>query len=169
MPVQLVVATAEQEPVVANLMELYAHDFSEIADLHLNANGRFGYPPLPLYWQESNRYPFLITVDGQLAGFVLVKQGSEVSGDKAVWDVAEFFIARGHRRHGVGMNAAHEVWRKFPGRWEVRVTPRNQAGRAFWQRAIAAFMGVTVQSAARQIKGKNWHVFSFDTALAKSH
>lgn len=167
MQVNVIEASADQEPVLANLIELYAHDFSEISDLQLDANGRFGYPPLPLYWQERTRHPFLVTVDGKLAGFVLVKKGSEVSGDETIWDVAEFFIVRGYRRHGIGMSVAQEVWRKFSGRWEVRVTERNQAGLAFWERAIAAFTGTQVTAAARSINNKIWRVFSFDTKSTK--
>ena len=167
MQVEVSAATADHAPVLANLLELYAHDFSELADLRLNADGRFGYAPLPLYWQESNRYPFLVKVDAALAGFVLVKKGSAVSGAETVWDMAEFFIVRGHRRQGIGMRVAHEVWRKFPGPWEVRVTERNQAGQAFWQRAIAAFMGMAIEAAVNEVNGKSWHVFSFETGPAR--
>ena len=95
--------------------------------------------------------------------------GSEVSGDENVWDVAEFFILRGYRRHGVGMRVAHELWRRFPGHWEVRVTERNRAAHTFWIRAIAFFMGFIVEASVRDINSKTWHVFSFDTGLAKSN
>ncbi len=169
MQIEVVAATADQQPILANLLELYAHDFSEITELNLDSNGRFGYPPLPLYWQEAIRYPFLVKVDDTLAGFVLVKKGSHVSGDENVWDVAEFFIVRGYRRHGVGMRVAHEIWTRFPGRWEVRVAERNRAGQAFWSRAVASFMGITVEGSVGDIDSKRWHVFSFDTRLAKSN
>src|SRR6185369_9386659 len=118
MHVEIIPALPEQEPVLANLLELYAYDFSEFMDLKLGADGRFGYKHLPLYWQAANRFPFLIMVDGDLAGFVFVHRGSQVSGDEDIWDVAEFFIVRGYRRLRVGMKAAHEVWKKFPGKWE---------------------------------------------------
>lgn len=166
MHVEVVIATADQKPILANLLELYAHDFSEISTLRLNSEGRFGYAPLPLYWRESNRYPYLVKVDDTLAGFVLVKKGSEVSGDEKVWDVAEFFIVRGYRRHGIGMRSAHEVWRAFPGRWEVRVTEANRAGQAFWSRAVASFMGRTIEASVCEINHKTWLVFSFDTRLS---
>ena len=169
MQVNVVAATANQQSVLANLLELYAHDFSEISELQLNPDGRFGYEPLPLYWQEPQRHPLLVWVDGYLSGFVLVKQGSELSGDAKVWDMAEFFIVRGYRRHGVGLQVAHAVWRKFPGRWEVRVTEKNRAGQAFWRRAVAAFMGEPVEAVVSEIKQKLWHVFSFDTAGAKAN
>src|ERR1700732_3731876 len=97
---ELIPATPDQGSILANLLELYAHDFSEFHDLELGADGRFGYNSLPLYWRESNRNAFLVRLDGKWAGFVLVKGGSEISGDETIWDMAEFFIVRGHRRRG---------------------------------------------------------------------
>jgi hypothetical protein len=41
--------------IVANLLELYAHDFSEFHPLELGADGRFGYRHLPLYRSERDR------------------------------------------------------------------------------------------------------------------
>lgn len=162
MNVKVIAAAPDQEPILANLIELYAHDFSEIADLQLNADGRFGYAPLPLYWQESNRHPFLVTANDKLAGFALVKQGSEITGDEDVWDMAEFFIARGYRRHGAGKIVAHEIWRNFPGRWEVRVVEQNRGGLAFWNHAVASFTGAQVAASVRRINNKTWHIFSFN-------
>jgi predicted acetyltransferase len=43
-----------------------------------------------------------VKVDDSVAGFVLVKRGSEVSGDQDVWDMAEFFVMREFRRQGIG-------------------------------------------------------------------
>jgi hypothetical protein len=54
--IEIIPSLPEQEPVLANLLELYAHDFSEFIDLELGADGRFGYEHLPLYWKESSRY-----------------------------------------------------------------------------------------------------------------
>jgi len=124
--IEIITATIEQESVLANLLELYAYDFSEFSEIRIKADGRFGYPLLPLYWQEPNRFPFLVKVDGNLAGLALIKQGSEISGDPLSWDVAEFFIMRGYRKHGVGRQVAHQIWQKFPGQWEIRVMPLRQ-------------------------------------------
>jgi predicted acetyltransferase len=159
--IEVLPATTEQEPVLANLLELYAHDFSEFSDLKIGVDGRFGYEPLPLYWRESNRFPFLVRANGDLAGFVLVQQGSQVSGAGEIWDVAEFFVLRGYRRHGVGLRVAHDVWRMLTGSWEVRVTDRNLVARAFWQRAVSEFTGVPAESDLTEVAGKRWHVFSF--------
>jgi hypothetical protein len=65
--IEVTPAAPEQEPVLANLLELYGHDFSEFQDLDLGADCRFGYKGLPLYWSEPDRHPFLTTVAGRLA------------------------------------------------------------------------------------------------------
>src|SRR5437870_8066717 len=92
--VEIIPALEEQEPILANLLELYAHDFSEFNDLELGADGRFGYKHLPLYWLEPNRHPFLVKVNSKIAGLVLVKRGSEISANGMIWDMAEFFVVR---------------------------------------------------------------------------
>ena len=113
--------------------------------------------PLSLYWIEPDRHPFLILVSGQLAGLALVKK------DKNTWDMAEFFVVRAHRRTGIGTEAAHVVWRMFPGPWKVRVMDSNPAALEFWGRAIAAFLGSPVES---ERLGERWRQFSFESQRA---
>ena len=161
--VEIIPAPAEQEPVLANLLELYAHDFSEFVDLEIGPDGRFGYEPLSLYWKEAGRHPFLIKAGGTLAGFALVGEGSAISGDDQVRDMAEFFIIRGRRRLGIGMKAAQALWGRFPGKWEIRVREQNRGAKEFWAGAITAFTGRTIPPAAFQKKGVLWQVFSFQS------
>jgi predicted acetyltransferase len=164
--VEIIPALKTQEPILANLLELYAHDFSEFIDLKLGADGRFGYEHLPLYWKEASRHPFLIMVNGHLAGFVFVRRGSEISNYTDVWDMAEFFIVRGYRRHGIGTEVAHQIWRKFPGQWEVRIIDRNQQAKGFWGRAIGEFLGRPINPTPFLKNGEGWHVFSFESKRA---
>jgi predicted acetyltransferase len=159
---ELIPAAPEDESTIGNLLELCAHDFSEFHQVELDANGRFGYNRLPLYWIEPGRYPFLIKVDGRLAGLVLIKRGSEISDDQAVWDVGEFFVVRAYRRRGIGMNIAHNLWKSFPGRWEVRVMQSNCAALKFWQHAIATYTGGEIRPALFKKNGDCWRVFAFE-------
>jgi predicted acetyltransferase len=162
--IELVLAVPEQEAVLSNLLELYAHDFSDFHPLELGADGRFGYQPLPLYFTDPDRYPFLIKVDGRLAGFALVTKGSGVSERAAVWDVAEFFVVRAYRRKGIGVTAAHEMWKRFPGWWEVRVMQANRTALIFWERAIATFNNQQAIHPTRIEKnGECWYVFAFES------
>ena len=161
-------APREDESVLANLLELYSHDFSEFYDIDLGRDGRYGYKHLPSYWSDPGRHPFLVEIDDKLAGFVLVKRGSDVSGDPDVWDMAEFFVVRRYRRRGLGLRVAHDIWTRLPGRWEVRVMPENQAAHAFWERAIRTFTNDAVASVSVEKDGKRWEVFAFDAAAGRS-
>lgn len=161
--IEVVPAAAEQAPILANLLQLYAHDFSKFHHVEIGADGRFVYNHLPLYWSEPGRHPFLVWVDGKLAGFVLVKKGSEVSGNANRWDMAEFFVLRAYRRRGVGTRIAHEVWKRFPGVWDVRVMQSNVTAFNFWKRAIAEFTGENIEAVPFEKEGESWMVFSFES------
>jgi predicted acetyltransferase len=158
---QVVPAALEQEPLLANLLELYCHDMSEFIDLELRADGRFHYPWLRHYWQEEGRYPYLVRVDGQPAGVVLVSRGSRISGDADVWDMAEFFIVRKYRRLGLGRQAARLVWSERPGKWEVRVLVQNAPAVRFWEAATGGCSATRTQVTSAEAPEKRWHVFSF--------
>jgi predicted acetyltransferase len=158
---QVLPALPGEQPIMANLLEFYIHDFSEFRKMELGPEGRFGYPNLPLYWQEPGRHPLLVRMEGQLTGFALVRRGSEVSKNESVWDMAEFFVLRGYRGRGIGTEIAHEIWRQFPGTWEVRVMPSNRTAHRFWQRAITRFKGKITHSRRVEMAGESWRLFSF--------
>ena len=159
--IEVVPAAPEQQQTVANLLELYAHDFSEFHEVELGEEGKFGYPDLPLYWSEPDRHPFLVRIDGKWAGVILVKRESQDPTNKTAWDMVEFFVVRRYRRRGVGTAIAHEVWRRFPGPWQIRVMQANVSAHHFWERAIAAFAGDALHSSLIEKNGEHWHLFSF--------
>jgi predicted acetyltransferase len=161
--IELVSASLEQQPILADLLELYVHDFSEFHPIELGEDGGFRYPGLHLYWSESTHLPFLIAIDDKFAGFALVRKGSRLSGDPNVWDMAEFFVLREYRRCGAGTRIAHEAWRRFPGKWEVRVMQANVSAHEFWERAIAAFTGQAIHSSGFEKNGVSWRFFSFES------
>ena len=158
---EVVPAAREMEPVLANLLEFYVYDFSEFIDVAVEPDGRFHYPSLSSYWQDDNRFPFLVKVDGDLAGVVLIAGGSLITGDSEVWDMAEFFIMRRYRRRRIGVAVAHQVWRRFPGPWEVRVIESNTPALAFWKAAVSGFTGRTEEGYSIEQGGKLRRVFAF--------
>ena len=161
--IEVIPAAPEQEAVLGNLLELYIHDFRELREVDLGPNGRFGYRLLPLYWSDPARHPFLVRIDGKLAGFALVKRGSEVSENETVWDMAEFFVIRGYRRRGFGTQITHELWRRFPGLWEIRVMQSNVRACQFWRRAISMFTGEAVHPVPVKKGEEYWELFSFES------
>ena len=161
--IQLIPASRAQKPVLANLLELYTHDFCDFLDLELGPDGRFGYRELDLYWSDHDRHPFLVYVDQKLAGFVLVRAMRNQSNAAIGWDMAEFFILRSHRRRGIGTEVAHEVLARFRGAWGIRVMVSNQAAYHFWFHVIEGFVGAEVAATHLRWGGKDWHSFSFES------
>src|SRR5579863_8835348 len=158
-------ASLDQKPIVANLLQLYVHDFSEFIACPIGPDGRFGYTDLDLYWTDPQRFPFLIYVDQELAGFLLV-QGIP-RADTALWDMSEFFILRGYRRRSIGNRAACEAFARFPGSWQVRVMESNAPACAFWNRAVRAFAGQAVARDQASAGGRRWNLFSFHSPPAE--
>jgi len=156
---------ADERGLLANLLELYLHDMSEIyAQVELGADGRFGYPRLDSYWTErALRFPFLIRSEGKVKGFALAQRGSPASDDPEVFDVAEFFVLRSQRRSGVGELAARLLWERLPGSWIVRVAERNRGGLPFWTRVIESYAGNAVSQRLRGDEPNRVRIFAFDT------
>jgi predicted acetyltransferase len=155
--------TIEQSSVLENLVQLYVYDFTDYVPMSLGPDGRYEYSQLPLYWTDGERYPFIVKVDGRLAGFALVKKGSDFSGDRSVWDMAEFFILRCERRRGTGYAVAAHIWRRFAGPWEVRVVPNNGRAFEFWENSIARFLGRLVEPVRVERGDESRYLFLFES------
>jgi predicted acetyltransferase len=151
--ITLEVATPEQKPVLENLFQLYTHDFSDFwggrEDGELQEDGRFPqYVALDSYWTAANRTPLFVRTEGFLAGFALINDVSH-SGLPVDHAVAEFWIARKHRRFGVGLAAAVKILGHRPGQWEMAVARANTAALPFWRRVAAEVAGPVVEEIDR--------------------
>ena len=163
--IALEVATPETASLLANLLELYVHDLSDIFRIEVGADGRFGYDKLPLYWSEpEKRFPFLIRAGGQLAGFALATRGSPATDDPEHLDVAEFFVLRSYRRTGIGRQAARLLWDRIPGHWVVRVSEANRAGTPFWRATVEQYTRGAFSESTRSGSPHDWRVFTFASA-----
>jgi predicted acetyltransferase len=159
---QLIVAGPEHQPVLANLLELYTHDFSEFVEIDVGEDGRFGWSQLALYWSDLDRRPFLARFDNRWAGFALVNRESE---DSQIWDMAEFFVLRRFRRRGIGTELAEDVWRRCPGKWQIRVMENNVPARSFWRASIERFTGKEAKMVRFQAEKTIWNVFSLESPV----
>lgn len=134
-------AGRDRRQTLVNLFQLYAHDFSEQwfdrPEGELDEEGRLeAYGYMDKYWSEPNYEAMLIRADGRLAGFVMVNDYSH-SGLPLDYAIAEFFVARKHRRHGVGKTAAMAIIGAHPGLWELAVARRNTGAQPFWRKIAA--------------------------------
>ncbi|MDB4987429.1 MAG: hypothetical protein JWN04_2607 [Myxococcaceae bacterium] len=154
-----------QSPILLNLVELYAHDFSEHVPLELKPSGRFDVPLGDSWWTAEGHHPFFIRWNEKLVGFALVRRGSRISGAADVMDVAEFFVVRGVRRKKIGASVAHALFKAFPGRWELRVRQTNVAALKFWSRAVEAWSGRPADCTPFSANNVDWHVLHVDSSV----
>jgi len=129
-------ASSKERELLENLAQFYYHDFSEVLEMYVDDDGRFGDVDLTPYWVDDWRHPFLLRVDEKIAGFALISERSKITGKSGVFDVTEFFVLRRFRRQGVGRAAAFAAFDRFGGPWEVRQREENPNATAFWRRAI---------------------------------
>ncbi|OGO29854.1 MAG: hypothetical protein A2136_05350, partial [Chloroflexi bacterium RBG_16_54_11] len=147
-------ATVTERPILRHLMELYQYDFSEFDGADTGPLGLYDYPYLDHYWVEAERSPFLVRVGANLSGFVLVARYNYLTGAKDCWVMAEFFVMRKYRRHGVGEHVARYILDQFPGAWQVGQITENQAASAFWRKVIARYTHGSFHEYA--LDNENW-------------
>src|ERR1700759_4873582 len=70
--IELKQAEKTDHQLIVNLMQFYNYDFSEWIPLSFADDGFFAIRPKLDYFASSTTIPFLILVDAQIAGFVIV-------------------------------------------------------------------------------------------------
>ena len=127
-------ATPEQEGLVCGLLSAY------LAELDVQST----YPYLSFYWQEPERFPYVIAADDEIVGFALVR---EVGTDPS-FEMAEFYVMPGHRRVGIGRKAVWELFAIHRGSWQVNAMPSSAEAQAFWASVLSANSCLRNSSAA---------------------
>ena len=114
-----------------------------------------------VYWQEKDRYPFILSYKKELIGFVLInKIGSSQEID---WNMGEFFISKKFQKKGIGQYVAFECFNQFPGTWEVMVLPGNEPAYRFWRTIIKRYTQNHFQEYSRihPFRNENRNIFKF--------
>lgn len=155
-------ARADEQAIIANLLQLYVYEFSASLAIDVGDDGRFPWDGLEEYWNDDTLHPFLFKTGTKLAGFALVQRISVVTGDPNVWDMEDFFVVERYRRNGIGKAVMSRIFREFSGRWEIRVLAGNDRALSFWRHVISAQCAATVEPARTQINGRAFDVFAFE-------
>ncbi|REE88942.1 putative acetyltransferase [Paenibacillus taihuensis] len=151
----------EDKTVLYNLIQLYRYDSSEFDGHILNNHGLYVYRYFDHQWTDEYRRPLIVTVDGEIAGFVLVsldiqQDYMKLSTAEKTNAISDFFIMRKYRRKGVGSTVADLLFNKFPGMWEVRQTAANQPAYLFWKQVLSKYSNNEVYQESF-IDNEKWH------------
>lgn len=148
-------ANIDDRPILRHLMELYQYDFSEFIGTDVTPFGLYDYFYLDHYWVAPERSPFLVRVEGKLAGFVLVSRYNYLTGEKDAWVISEFFIMRKYRHQGAGEHVARWIFDHHQGAWQVSEMNENQAAITFWRKVIGRYTHDNYEE--HILKNEHWH------------
>ncbi|MCU0119937.1 GNAT family N-acetyltransferase [Pseudomonas sp. B2M1-30] len=137
--IELLAAQRDELDTIENLMQFYLYDFSEWLPLKLAEHGFFRVQFKDDYWRLPATRPFLIRVDGELAGFVTVDDHIHIEG--AEYNIGYFFISRKFRGQGVAQFVISALLSRFPGRWQIFHIDANVPARRFWAGLIPVLSG----------------------------
>lgn len=137
MRLQVTPAGESECPIIKHLVLYYVYDMSEYMKWNCNHEGKWdGCDDLPDYWEKADHAPYLIRVDGNIAGFALVRPFPEEPGRN---EIAEFFVARKFKNQGVGRQSAFQLFDAYPGQWLVRVLAGNEGALRFWGKIVPEY------------------------------
>lgn len=169
---KLILASIHDYPIIQNMAQFYVYDMSRYCgviseDWACPKDGLYERFDFKNYFEDPTRKAFLVYVEKELAGFVLLNQ---VGTSKATeWNMGEFFILAKFQGKGVACQVAEQLWKTHPGHWEVSVIPQNSHALAFWSKTIANF---TNQAYSNEIKKVDYdpdhpsrYIFTFNTKL----
>lgn len=132
--VRLERATVDDKPLLRALLSEYLAELRRMEgkqDIRDDL-GHVPYRYFDAYWRDPARVPFGIWLNGEIAGFCLLRDTGET------WQIAEFYVMPPARHEGVGAAAVQAL--KEYCLEEVRyrtieacVLPANLPGLAFWR------------------------------------
>jgi predicted acetyltransferase len=166
MEIEVLHATAQDKPALQRLMQFYLYDFSEFLNLEMGDNGVFMEGILDSYFSgNETRTPYLIKVNGKLAGFILVSDQVILEESKGAKCIKEFFVMRRYRRAGIGRIALKNLLDSAPSAWEVRVVANNQPAIHFWMAALHQLTNGNFSR--RDLNDEQWKgpVFTFQNGI----
>lgn len=168
--ISIVSAALNDYPTIQNMARFYVYDLSRECgfiskEWAIPKNGLYESFDFKNYFEDPTRKAFIIKVNNELAGFVLLDQiGTSLDIN---WNMGEFFILGKFQGTGVGRQVAHQIWNMYPGSWEISVIPENKQALTFWRKAISSFTDGEYSEEIKVVDydpdQPNRYIFNFNT------
>ena len=139
MDIALHLMSVDEKYLLIRLMELYNYEFSVYSNDDINEYGYYGYDHIDDYWNEEGRFPYLIRVDGKIAGFALICPHCNYCKEERARSIGEFFVMLKYRRKGIGIKVATQLFNKHRGLWEICYWKNNLLAKQFWEKVVEKY------------------------------
>lgn len=127
---------SKENHIFKNLQLCYECEFAPITKTNMTVHADYDQAEIASHW-APNYSLYLFYHKAIPVGFCVVNHQSMLDGRTNVNDIAEFFIVPLFRKSGLGIYFATQIFRLFPGEWEVRQLPElEHTARKFWLKVI---------------------------------
>ncbi len=131
------------------IQDVYGEYLESLSDLNtgffsvLGADGPREEQIFASWFSSDHSHPLLIAKGLDPVGFALVTRPLVGAAGEApaTFQMSEFFVRKPHRLAGIGRSAAHLIFDRFAGEWEVVEYTRHTGAVAFWRRVIGPYCG----------------------------
>jgi predicted acetyltransferase len=168
--IEIINATIDDYPIIQNMARFYVYDLSRYCghdsiDWSMPEDGMYESTDFKNYFEDNDRKAYLIKVNDELAGFVLINKMA--ISPHTDWNLGEFFIISRWQNKGIGERVANYIWDHHIGIWEISVIPENKKSIRFWEKAISNYTENRFKSEIKQVD-YDYHqpkriIFTFDS------
>lgn len=141
MPTQFAVTPArpEDQSLLERLVQFYLYDTSVCVEADLESTGVYSAPLLYTNGSASKQSPFVLRLGLVPIGFALISKHSYFNTPFNGHCCDALFVLRRHRRQRFGQMAAHSLFARFPGPWEIAAPANNPPAQSFWRAVVDRF------------------------------
>lgn len=129
---------AKDKDLLFSINQKYLYEMTNFYEDEMDEHGNYGYGHFEEYFTDPNRLAYFILDDEVLVGFAMLCPYSNI-GREPDYIMAEFTIFPAYRRKHYAMDAANEILKRHPGKWEIKYNEKNDKAKKLWTSVTAPF------------------------------
>lgn len=136
-----------------NLFNYYLYELSAYSREDIGTEGTFEMEDISPYYRDERLYPYFITFNEKIVGFILVTSPPYVA-EEVDYSVQELFVLPKYRGTNIAKDAVIQNFKLYSGRYEVGMFKSNIKAVKFWTKMISALeIPVFVEDGFIEIEG----------------
>ncbi|MCM3132721.1 GNAT family N-acetyltransferase [Paenibacillus polysaccharolyticus] len=136
-----------------NLFNYYLYELSAYSQEDIGTKGTFEMEDISPYYKDERLYPYFITCNEKIVGFILVTSPPYVANE-VDYSVQELFVLPKYRGSNIAKDAVMQIFKLYPGRYEVGMFKSNLKAVKFWTKLISTLdVSVSVEDGFIEIQG----------------
>ena len=137
--ITIIPAVIADYPTIQNMARFYVYDRTVYMGWECPEDGMFECIDFKHYFEDSDKKAFLVKIENELAGFVLLDQEGLI--ETVDCNIGEFFILAKFQGKDIALKVIESIFKMHPGKWCVAVMPENIKALKFWRKAIILASG----------------------------